>query len=53
MVAQMHKSPRHCAAGRLVRLALEAVVSEGWFVDTQDPITLADSEPEPDVALPM
>ncbi len=28
LVAQMHKSPRHCAAGRLVRLALEAVMPE-------------------------
>jgi Uma2 family endonuclease len=51
LVAKMNKSPRHCAAGRLVRLALEAVVPEGWFVDTQDPITLADSEPEPDVSV--
>jgi hypothetical protein len=41
------KSRRHCGAGRLVRLALEAVVPAGWFVDTQDPIMLADSEPEP------
>jgi hypothetical protein len=26
LVAKMNKSPRHCAAGRLVRLALEAVI---------------------------
>jgi Uma2 family endonuclease len=51
LVAKMNKSPRHCAAGRMVRLALEAVVPGGWFVDTQDPITLADSEPEPDVSV--
>lgn len=41
LVAKMNKSPRHCATGRLVRLALEAVIPTGWFVDTQDPITLA------------
>ncbi len=51
LVAKMNKSPRHCAAGRLVRLALEAAIPAGWFVDTQDPITLADSEPEPDVSV--
>jgi hypothetical protein len=45
LAAKMHKSRRLCGAGRLVRLALEAVVPAGWFVDTQGPITLADSEP--------
>ena len=51
LVAKINKSPRHCATGRLVRLALEAVIPTGWFVDTQDPITLSDSEPEPDVSV--
>jgi hypothetical protein len=47
LAAKMHKSRRHFGAGRLVGLALEAMVPAGWFVDTQDPIMLADSEPEP------
>jgi hypothetical protein len=51
LVAKMNKSPRHCAAGRLVRQALERAVPAGWFVDTQDPITLSDSEPEPDAVV--
>jgi hypothetical protein len=32
-----------------VRKALERVLPEGWYVDSQEPITLSDSEPEPDV----
>jgi hypothetical protein len=42
------KSRRHCGAGRLVRLALEAMVPAGWFVDTQDLITLATAIRAPD-----
>jgi Uma2 family endonuclease len=32
-----------------VRKALERLVQAGWHVDTQEPITCEDSEPEPDV----
>ena len=31
-----------------MRQALERVVGVGWYVDSQEPITLATSEPEPD-----
>ena len=31
------------------RAVLERLVPAGWYVDSQEPITTADSEPEPDV----
>jgi Uma2 family endonuclease len=51
LVQKMTKNPPHRVATRLVRDALEAVVPDGWYVETQEPITLAESEPEPDVAI--
>ena len=35
----------------LARRALEQILPEGWYVHSQDAITLATSEPEPDVAM--
>jgi Uma2 family endonuclease len=49
LVQKMTKHPPHSIATRLTRRALEGVVPPGWFVDSQEPITLSDSEPEPDV----
>jgi Uma2 family endonuclease len=49
LVPKMPKNPPHRVATRLVREALEQVLPEGWYVDSQEPITLLDSEPEPDV----
>jgi Uma2 family endonuclease len=51
LVQKMTKNPPHRVATRLVRDALEAIIPDGWYVETQEPITLADSEPEPDVAI--
>jgi Uma2 family endonuclease len=51
LVFKMPKNPPHRATTRLVRAALEAVIPEGWYVDSQEPITLSDSEPEPDVVV--
>jgi Uma2 family endonuclease len=48
LVYKMAKTPPHRLATGLVREALAAVVPAGWYVDSQEPITLADSEPEPD-----
>jgi Uma2 family endonuclease len=48
LVSKMTKNPPHRIATRRVRKALERVVPEGWYVDSQEPITLATSEPEPD-----
>ena len=49
LVTKMSKNPKHRVATRLVRQALESVISPGWYVDSQEPLTTADSEPEPDV----
>lgn len=51
LVPKMPKNPRHRAATRLLCKALERLAAAGWYVDTQEPITTADSEPEPDVAV--
>jgi Uma2 family endonuclease len=49
LVAKMTKSTAHNVAKLLVQNALAKVATEGWYIDTQDAITLATSEPEPDV----
>jgi Uma2 family endonuclease len=51
LVTKVPKNPRHRLATRRTRLALESAISGAWFVDTQEPITTEDSEPEPDVAV--
>jgi Uma2 family endonuclease len=51
LVAKMSKNPPHRLATTLVRDALTAVAPPAKHVQSQEPITLADSEPEPDVAV--
>ena len=51
LVEKMTKNPPHRIATRRTRLALERVVTEGWYVETHEPIVTLDSEPEPDVAV--
>lgn len=51
IIPKMPKNPPHRVATKLTRNALEEIVPEGWYVDTQEPITLEDSEPEPDVVV--
>lgn len=51
IVQKMPKNPPHRAATKLTFNALAARVPNGWYVDTQEPITLEDSEPEPDVVV--
>ncbi len=51
LIYKMPKKPQHRIATRLTQKALEAIVPAGWYVDAQEPITLADSEPEPDVMI--
>lgn len=48
LVAKMTKNPPHRIATRRVRKILEQAVPHGWYVDSQEPITLSTSEPEPD-----
>src|SRR6266404_3463044 len=51
LIVKMSKSPKHRVATRLIRQALEHSVPPGWYVDSQEPLTTADSEPEPDVMI--
>jgi len=51
LVFKMPKNPPHRAATRIVRMAIESILPSGWYVDSQEPIALFDSEPEPDVVV--
>lgn len=48
---KMSKNPPHRLATRQLDLALSQLVPTGWHVQNQEPITLATSEPEPDIAI--
>ncbi len=51
LVYKMPKNPPHRITTKLTRDALDQILPSGWYVDTQEPITLSDSEPEPDVVI--
>jgi Uma2 family endonuclease len=51
LVQKMTKYPAHRVATHRVRRGLERLVAVGWYVDSQEPITLEGSEPEPDVVV--
>lgn len=51
LVFKMSKNPPHRVTTRLVRTALENILPPGWYVDSQEPITLYNSEPEPDIVV--
>jgi len=51
LVFKMPKNPPHRVATRLVRTALENILPPGWYVDSREPITLQNSEPEPDIVV--
>ncbi|NJK75962.1 MAG: Uma2 family endonuclease [Oscillatoriales cyanobacterium RU_3_3] len=51
LVFKMAKNPPHRLATGLGRTALENILPRGWYVDSQEPITLQNSEPEPDIAV--
>ena len=51
LIPNMPKNPLHRATTRLIRQALEQIAPPGWYVDSQEPITTQDSEPEPDVVV--
>lgn len=51
LISKMPKKPPHSVATKLTRDVLTALLPSGWFVNTQEPITLADSEPEPDAVI--
>ena len=49
LILKMPKNPLHSATTRQVRQVLENKIPNGWIVDSQEPITTTDSEPEPGV----
>lgn len=51
LVDKMSKNPPHSVATQLVIIALTRLLPGGWIVRSQEPVTLADSEPEPDAAV--
>lgn len=51
LVTKMPKNPPHSVVTQLTREALARILPSGWYVDAQEPITTADSEPEPDVVV--
>lgn len=51
LIVKMPKNPAHRISTHLVRTAIESILPSGWYVDSQEPITLSDSEPEPDVMI--
>jgi len=51
LVPKMTRIPPHTVATGLVNDALDAHRPAGWHVRGQEPVTLADSVPEPDLAL--
>ena len=51
LVVKMPQNPPHRVAVRLTYRALESIVPTDWYIDTQAPITTADSEPEPDIVV--
>jgi Uma2 family endonuclease len=51
LVAKMPKNPPHGAVTVLLLQALQRILPEGWFVRPQEPVTTAESEPEPDTAV--
>jgi Uma2 family endonuclease len=51
LVVKMPQNPPHRVVVKLIQQTLERLVPDNWYVDTQSPITTADSEPEPDVVV--
>ena len=51
LIAKMPKKPRHSVTTQLVRDAVARILPSGWSVNSQEPITTVDSEPEPDIAI--
>ncbi|HEX8340593.1 MAG TPA: Uma2 family endonuclease [Tepidisphaeraceae bacterium] len=51
LVYRMSKNPPHVFCNEQVARALLALLPAGHFLFRQDPITLEDSEPEPDIAV--
>ncbi|MDB5294235.1 MAG: hypothetical protein JWO31_218 [Phycisphaerales bacterium] len=51
LVVKMSKNPLHSKSTGRVQSHLNAVLPGGYYARVQEPVTLADGEPEPDVAV--
>jgi Uma2 family endonuclease len=51
LVKKMTKNPPHTFATQVLRDLVPGLLPAGWFVNDQEPVTTADSEPEPDLAV--
>src|SRR5437016_1542026 len=51
VIQKMSKSPLHSSLAKRLYDLISAVLPEGLVVRREDPIALADSEPEPDIAV--
>ena len=51
LVYKMPKSRPHSIATRRIRELIQQKLPGGWYVDSQEPITTDESEPEPDVSV--
>jgi len=51
IIEKMSKSPLHCALAKRLYDLVAAKLRGGFTVRREDPLTLADSEPEPDVSV--
>src|SRR5438105_15908107 len=51
LVFKMPKKPAHRLVVRKLVKAIEKLLPEGYFVLSQEPITLSSGEPEPDAAV--
>ena len=51
VIEKMSKTPLHCSIAKRLYDRIIRAVQEGFVVRREDPLTLADSEPEPDVSV--
>lgn len=51
LIEKMSKSPLHSALAKRLYDLIAKLLPEGLVIRREDPLTLADSEPEPDVAI--
>ena len=51
LVPKMPRDPAHIHATQTLRDLLPSLIGDGYFVNTQEPVMLSDSEPEPDASI--
>src|SRR4030095_2801806 len=51
VIEKMSKSPLHCSIAKPLYDMIGRLLPKGFVVRREDPLTLSDSEPEPDVSV--